>query len=194
MTIMGRSRYIIYDPQYPHFPTITVVDWLPIFSNREIAENILDSLIYLQANKETILHAYVVMENHLHCIVKCDNLSTVIQSFKSYTARSIIDYYKEQNKTLILEKFRQNKLMHKVDSEYQVWQEGNHPEEITKDKMMQQRIEYIHNNPIRRGYVDEAYYWRYSSARNYEEKLGLINVQTEGEQNERSQAKLGNEM
>jgi len=42
--------------------------------------------------------------------------------------------------------------------------------------MMYQKIEYIHNNPVRRGYVEESSYWRYSSAQNYEGKEGLVNV------------------
>ena len=176
---MGRSQYKIYDPQYPHFLTMTVVDWLPIFSNRDIADIILGSMKYLQEEKKVTLYAYVMMENHIHCVVQCDELSAAIQSFKSYTARCIIDYYKERKNASILKKFRQLKLVHKVDSEYQVWQEGSHPEELTTDEMMQQKMEYIHNNPVQRGYVEEPSHWRYSSARNYEGKQGLVNVEME---------------
>jgi putative transposase len=176
---MGRSRYKIYDSQFPHFLTMTVVDWLPIFSNREVTDIILDSLRYLQEEKKAKLYAYVIMENHLHCVVQSDELTKVIQSFKSYTARAIIDYFTERKNAGILRKFRQNKLSHKTESQYQVWQEGSHPEEITTDEMMHQKIEYIHNNPVRRGYVEEASYWRYSSAQNYEGKQGLVNVEME---------------
>lgn len=66
-----------------------------------------------------------------------------------------------------------------IFNEYQVWQEGSHPEEITTDEMMQQKVEYIHNNPVRRGYVEEPSHWRYSSARNYEGKDGLLSVEME---------------
>jgi hypothetical protein len=45
--------------------------------------------------------------------------------------------------------------------------------------MLLQKIEYIHNNPVRRGYVDEPKHWRYSSARNYEGKEGLLDVKTD---------------
>jgi putative transposase len=176
---MGRSRYKIYNTEVPHFLTMTVVDWPPIFSNREIADIILDSLRYLQEEKKGKLYAYVIMENHIHCVVQSDELRKVIQSFKSYTARAIIDYFTEQKSAVILKKLRQNKLSHKTASEYQVWQEGSHPEEITTDEMMHQKLEYIHNNPVRRGYVEEPSYWRYSSAPNYEGKKGLINVEME---------------
>jgi hypothetical protein len=70
-------------------------------------------------------------------------------------------------------------MRHKIDQRYQLWQEGSHPEQIQGDEMMLQKLEYTHNNPIRRGYVDEARHWRYSSARNYEGGKGLIEVVTD---------------
>jgi REP element-mobilizing transposase RayT len=176
---MGRSRYKIYNTELPHFLTMTVVDWLPIFSNREVVKIILDSLRYLQEEKKVRLYAYVIMENHLHYIILSNELKKVIQSFKSYTARAIIDYFTEQKNADILRKLKQNKLRHKTESEYQVWQEGSHPEEITTDEMMYQKVEYIHNNPVRRGYVEESNHWRYSSAQNYEGKQGLVHVEME---------------
>lgn len=153
---MGRSRYKIYNDEMPYFLTMTIVDWLPIFSNREVVEIILNSFRYLRREKKAKLYAYVVMKNHLHCVIQCNNLRKVIQAFKSFTARSIIDYFKEQKNHTILKKLKQNKLRHKKESEFQVWQEGSHPEEISTEKMMLQKIEYIHNNPVRGGYVGEA--------------------------------------
>ena len=68
---------------------------------------------------------------------------------------------------------------HKTDRAYQFWQEGVHPEWIQNDEMMRQKIDYIHNNPVKRGYVDEAIHWRYSSARNYMGQVGLLEICTE---------------
>ncbi len=176
---MGRSRYKIYNTEYPHFLTMTIVDWLPIFTNREVADIILGSLRYIREEKKAKLYAYVIMENHLHCIVQSDELRKTVQSFKSYTARAIIDYFKERKNIDMLKKLKQNKLIHKTESEYQVWQEGSHPEEITTDEMMHQKLEYIHNNPVRRGYIEEPGQWRCSSAQNYEGKEGLVSIDME---------------
>jgi len=156
---------------------MTVVGWLPIFANREVADIILNSIRYLQEEKNAKLYAYVIMKNHLHCVIQSDELTKVIQSFKSYTARAIIDYFTERQNIVILKKLKQNKLSYKTKSEYQVWQEGSHPEEITTDAMMNQKVEYIHSNPVRSGYVEEASSWSYSSAQNYEGKQGLLNVE-----------------
>jgi hypothetical protein len=72
-----------------------------------------------------------------------------------------------------------HKSRHKTDREFQLWQQGSHPEEIFSDEMMWQKLEYTHNNPLRRGYVDDMLHWRYSSARNYAGQAGLLPVRTD---------------
>ena len=59
----------------------------------------------------------------------------------------------------------------------ELWQEGSHPQQIQSDEIMVQKLEYIHANPIRRGYVDDAIHWRYSSARDYAGRAGLLRIQ-----------------
>ena len=88
------------------------------------------------------------------------------------------NYLKDQNAETILRLLRYFKLMHKKDRDYQLWQEGSHPQAIQSDDMMRQRLEYIHNNPVKRGYVDDPNHWRYSSARNYAGTPPLIDVAT----------------
>jgi hypothetical protein len=65
---------------------------------------------------------------------------------------------------------------HKTGSEYQVWEEGNHPQLIESEAAMRQKLDYIHLNPVKRGYVDLPEHWRYASARNYAGMEGLIEV------------------
>ena len=67
---------------------------------------------------------------------------------------------------------------HKTDRNHQFWEEGSHPQEIQNIKMLHQKLDYIHQNPVKRGYIDNAEDWRYSSARNYAGKDGLIEVFT----------------
>ncbi len=63
---MGRTRYKIYDKDAAHFLTATVVNWIPLFSNPDHAQTILDALRYLVEQERWTLYAYVVMENHVH--------------------------------------------------------------------------------------------------------------------------------
>ena len=90
-----------------------------------------------------------------------------IARLKSFTARQLISYLSEHHVDIILEQLAFYKKAHKGDRSYQFWQEGVHPELISSEKMMLQKIEYIHNNPVKRGYVDKPEHWRYSSARDY---------------------------
>ena len=119
------------------------------------------------------------MENHLHFIAASKNLSVEIAAFKSFTARSIVDHLAGTVNKRLLGHLARGKRRHKTDRMYQVWQEGSHPEEIMNDAMFEQKVEYIHTNPVKRGYVDDPVHWRYSSARNYEGMEGLIEVCTE---------------
>jgi REP element-mobilizing transposase RayT len=172
---MGRSRYHVIKNQ-PHFLTSTVVNWMPLFSKVELAQIILDSLSFLQRQQRLELYSYVIMENHLYLIASATNLSKEIKNFKSFTARSIIDLFKVNQANHILNQLNFYKLRHKIDQEYQVWQEGFHPQAILSEEMFIQKLEYIHNNPVRRGYVDDPAHWRYSSYRNYMGQPGLLQV------------------
>ena len=142
----------------------------------EVVDIIIASLKYLQ-KEDLIIFAYVIMENHLHLIVKSDNLSEIIRRFKSYTATEIVNYYSSSLKTKQLKKFNYiNNLSH---SKHKIWEEGFHPVMIENTKIMSVKLKYVHENPVRRGYVDEMESWRYSSARNYSGQKGLIDVVTD---------------
>jgi hypothetical protein len=112
-------------------------------------------------------------------IVSSPDLSKEVGDFKSYTARRVIGYLQESGAHTLLQELEFWKLRHKVDSRYQLWQEGAHPKAIQGEEMLRQKLEYVHNNPLKRGYVDEPVHWRYSSARNYMGTPGLIPVRTE---------------
>lgn len=176
---MSRTRYRFDEGPRPHFLTCTVVAWLPVFTRREAVQIVLDSWTFLQGERRFVLLGYVVLENHLHFIAAGDDLSHQVGRFKSYTARRLIDLLETRNAHTLLEILNYYKLRHKVDQDIQFWQEGSHPEAISDDAMMWQKLEYMHNNPLKRGYVDDPLHWRYSSARNYAKQPGLVEVVTE---------------
>ena len=178
---MPRSRYRVDpdNPESPHFLTCTIVAWLPVFARPEAVDIVLNSWRFLQRNDGFTLFGYVIMENHLHLIAAADDLSKKIGRFKSFTARQIIDFLTERGEWLLLRQLELFKRWHKIDQQHQLWEEGSHPQRIGSDEMMSQKLEYMHNNPVERGYVDVPEHWRYSSARNYAGQPGLIDVQTD---------------
>jgi putative transposase len=173
---MPRSRYRVRQESCPHFLTATVNHWLPLFTRPETVNIVLDSWRFLQREAGLVIYGYVILENHLHLVAKSENLSEDIQRFKSFTVREIIAYLESRDSSRLLELLVLFKRSHKTESRYQVWEEGSHPQLIESEIMMRQKLDYIHQNPVKRGYVDQPEHWRYSSARNYAGQEGLIEV------------------
>ncbi|WP_439852679.1 REP-associated tyrosine transposase [Pseudomonas syringae] len=174
---MGRSRYTITEPEKPHFLTCTVVEWLPLFTRPALVDILLNAWRYQQAHQGLQLFGYVVMENHLHFVAQAPALDKCVSSFKSFTARQIVETLEKLKAESTLQRLRFVKRIHKTDRVYQVWQEGTHAELIWNESVMRQKLDYIHHNPVKRGYVDVGEHWRYSSARDYEGQRGLIDIQ-----------------
>lgn len=172
---MGRSRYKFTDKQLPHFITCTVLNWVPVFTRPDTVNILLDSLKYL-SNDGLKVYAYVVLENHLHMVVQSPYLGKDIARFKRHTAKELLSYLQSRNAERVLKQLHFFKKAHKKDRDYQFWEEGVHPEWIQNSEMMQQKVDYIHQNPVKRGYVDNPDDWRYSSAKNYCGKEGLLEI------------------
>jgi REP element-mobilizing transposase RayT len=113
------------------------------------------------------------MSNHIHLILQSEtlHLSDIIRDFKKFTANQIIEYAQksvhESSADWMLDKFKFNAAKHKRNSFYQVWTHDNHSEELLSTKFIEQKLNYIHQNPVRAGVVQYDYEYLYSSARNY---------------------------
>jgi putative transposase len=168
-----RTRYKITDKDQIYFITSTTVEWISVFTRKSYFDILINSLIFCRRNKGLKLFAYVILDNHFHLVVSGDSFSNTIKDFKRHTAREIISLAQIEGKSWLLNQFKFYRQKHKLDSQYQVWQEGFHPKQITSEEILRQKIEYIHYNPVRIGLVDKPEDWRSSSARNY---LGLESV------------------
>jgi REP element-mobilizing transposase RayT len=173
---MGRSRYTITEAKQPHFMTCTVVEWLPVFTRPDTVQILLDCWQFQRQQAGLKLYGYVILENHLHFIAQSAALDKCISSFKAYTARRIIDHLRVKQAEHLLKRLRFAKCAHKHDREFQFWQEGVHAELIFSEAMMREKLDYIHANPVKRGYVNLPEHWRYSSASNYAGQGGLIEI------------------
>ncbi|WP_317043960.1 transposase [Chryseobacterium sp. T16E-39] len=133
-------------------------------------------------NKGMILYGYVIMTNHLHLIIqsKNNNLSDLIRDFKKYTAKSILEKVQnepESRREWILERFSKATETHNRNKTYQFWRYGNHAEEIFTLYFMWEKLNYIHLNPVRAGFVEKGYHYLYSSASNYTYGKGLLDIE-----------------
>jgi len=159
-----RSRYRINEPSRAHFVTATIVAWLPVFTTAARCDIIVESLQYCRARKGLKIHAWVILDNHLHAILAAPDLSQVLTDFKRHTAQRLIEQLSEDGGHWLIEQFRYLRPKHKSESEHQLWQEGSHPQAMLSDVIVRQKMEYLHHNPVKRGLVAAPEHWRYSSA------------------------------
>ncbi|MBV5329948.1 MAG: hypothetical protein JZU65_20375 [Chlorobium sp.] len=159
--------------------TFTVLNWLPVFTRPGTVHIILDALNWRQCHKGVKVYGYVILENHMHCILQAPDLGQQVHDFKAFTAKEILRYMEDNHAKKLLGLLELFKKAHKTDSRYQFWEEGSHPQLLQNEEMLRQKLEYIHCNPVKRGYVEDAAHWRYSSARNYRGLEGLIPIDTD---------------
>jgi REP element-mobilizing transposase RayT len=176
------TAYKISDQEAAYFLTFQIVGWVDIFTRRIYRDIVIESLSYCQKNKELLLYAYVIMSNHIHLLVQSEtgNLSGFVRDFKNYTSKKILDEIEtgtESRKDWMKMVFAYHgKLKPKQTS--QIWTHESHAEEIYSPKFILQKINYIHENPVRAGIVEKAEDYLYSSARNYAELSAEIEIIT----------------
>jgi REP element-mobilizing transposase RayT len=162
-----RSRYRILEQDIAHFVTGTTVAWLPIFTTVARCDILVQAFEYCRAHKGLKLHAWVILDTHFQAIVGARELAQVLADLKRHTARKIIEQLESERCDWLLRQLREARAPLKTESQYQVWQEGSHPQAILSDAMMLQKLEYLHNNPVKRGLVASPEHWRYSSAHDW---------------------------
>ena len=173
--------YAISDQQGIHFVTFTVEQWIDVFTRKEYADIIIASIQYCQAQKGLLVYGWVLMSNHMHLIICCNEenkLSDIIRDFKKFTAKKIVATIqtnpKESRKRWLLWLFRQKTSNGEIAISF--WKDGAHAEEIFSDKFFFQKLDYIHNNPVAKGYVRLAEDWLWSSAGDFYGRPGVIKL------------------
>jgi putative transposase len=158
-----RSRHLIHEPHRAYFVTGTIVEWLPVFTSAACCDLLVNSLNYCRAHKGLKIYAWVILDNHFHAILAAPDLSAVLRDLKSFTAMKIVEQLQAERRDWLLHQLRHYRAAHKPN-EYQIWQEGSHPQAMVSDEIMRQKLEYLHNNPVKRGWVASPEHWHYSSA------------------------------
>jgi len=176
------TGYQIKEQDKLHFVTLQVVEWVDIFSRENYRKIIIENLEYCRKNKGLEIYGWVIMSNHVHLLLKSntEELSNTLRDFKSFTSKKILEAIEngnESRKEWMLKLFKDAAFKHKRNSEYQFWTHENHAEHIFSNKFMEQKLEYIHNNPVRAGIVEKPEEYRYSSAIDYANGKGLVKVE-----------------
>ena len=88
-----KEGYVIRDQTLPHFLTVTIVDWVDVFSRKNYREAVIECFDFCIKNKGMILYSYAIMSNHIHMIVNTNEpflLKDTIRDFKKFTSKKIL--------------------------------------------------------------------------------------------------------
>lgn len=176
------SAYQIQDQGGLYFFMFQVVGWADIFSRQTYRDIILESFSFCRSEKGMELFSYVIMTNHVHCILrsKHEKLSELIRDFKRYTSRHVLKEVsintEESRKEWLEIIFSYHAKYNRRVQEKQLWTHDNHAVELSSNEMIDSRVDYIHNNPVKAGWVEKPEDYLYSSARNYAEMNALIDI------------------
>jgi len=177
------NRYKIRDNSGLYFVTFTVVGWVDLFIRRTYKDFLLDSLRYCIKEKGLVLHAYVIMTSHVHMIVSSKenhDLVSTIRDFKKFTSKALVKYIQEipeSRREWMLNKFSYEANRTRRGSKYILWKEGYHAKQIHTNSFLDEKLNYIHNNPVDAGFVSVSEDFLYSSARNYSNLESMIEVE-----------------
>ena len=162
------EEYHITESGYPYFLTSSIVKWLPVFVSESTCDIIIDSLRYCRENRGLKIHAYTIMPTHIHIIISAEaDLSAILRDFKKFTSKQIIAVYAKTNNPPFDNVFKFCGRDNHPPTEHKVWQDGNHPELIKTRDFCNEKVDYIHANPFRKGLVIDPMSWKYSSIRYY---------------------------
>lgn len=179
------EKYKVRDQSRQYFITFATAGWVDVFTRREYKDMLLDSIRHCQREKGLLVYAWCLMTNHLHMIIGRQgeaNMEEIIRDLKKFTAtqicKAIESNPKESRKEWMLELFRRFGQETGKHHRYKFWQGEFHPIELNTNKMMDDRLQYIHNNPVEAGIVYEAESYLYSSAIDYgTNRKGLLEVE-----------------
>jgi REP element-mobilizing transposase RayT len=179
---MNQGGYRITDQFAMYYMTFTLVGWVDLFTRKQCSQILIDSFQYCQLNKGLIVYVYVIMGSHVHLIAAAregsSGLSAIVRDFKSHTSRKIIEWItdnKRESRRVWLDLiFKYHGKYNSNNEVYQVWMQHNKPMQCVTPSFTLQKLNYIHNNPVKAGIVDHPEDYRFSSARNYAGRKDVV--------------------
>ena len=179
-------KYKFHNKSALYFVSFATVNWIEVFTRQLYFDVLAESITYCRAKKGMELYAYCFMPSHVHLLFRSSNEkpTELLRGFKKHTAKKILEAIQnnpqESRKELLLWLFERAGKKKANVSKYQFWQHHNQPIELWSEKVIKQKIDYIHNNPIELGFVTNSIDWKYSSARNFQDDHTVLEIDETG--------------
>lgn len=166
-------KYKFGEKSGAYFISFATINWIDVFTRDIYFRCITESLDFCRKNKGMELYGYCIMPSHVHLIFRSElnDPSGLIRDFKGFTSKKMLqmieDNPQESRKEWMLWMFTRAGQKNSNNTNRQFWQQHNQPIEIWSLNVFEQKLNYIHNNPVETGFVTDPIDWKYSSARNY---------------------------
>ncbi|MNS99573.1 Transposase IS200 like protein [compost metagenome] len=174
-------KYKFYNGEGIYFVSFSVVYWIDLFTRADYNQCIVDNLNFY-ASKGMQIFGWCIMPSHIHLIFRDENgqPDQLLGRFKSYTSKTlqqtIIEHPGESRKEWLLWMMKRAASSTSNVSNRMLWQHHNKPIELFSAPVFEQKMHYLHHNPVVAGYVTEAHHWKYSSAIDYCGSKGFVKL------------------
>ncbi len=169
-------KYKFHNPDGTYFVTFAVQGWVDVFTRNQYKDILIENLAYCRHNKGLEIFAWCIMTSHVHFLARAtgqESFSDILRDFKKFTSKAVIkaiqENEKESRKEWLLEQFA-------TEQGYRFWRSDNKPIEVWSNKVIQEKLNYIHYNPVEEGLVFRPEDYVYSSAVNYSGQNGLLEI------------------
>jgi putative transposase len=175
-------KYKFRDQDQLYFVSFAVINWIDVFIRNEYKEILLDSLRFCTKGKGLEIYAWCIMTSHVHLIIGThqQKMEDILRDFKSYTSgqlkKAIAGNIQESRREWMLWMMQRAGRKNPNNQHFQFWQQHNKPIELFNKEIMQQKLDYLHQNPVAAGFVEKPEDYLYSSARDYCGMKGLLDI------------------
>ena len=154
-------KYKFHNKGGLYFVSFATVYWIDLFVREQYTSIVIDSLHYSRKSKGLEIYCWCIMPSHLHLIIHAteNNPKVVLGKFKEFTSKK-------------LQSAREPQRMDNMDD----GKSCDKPIELWSNEVIEQKVNYIHNNPVEAGFVSEPWHWKYSSAIDYADGKGLLEI------------------
>jgi putative transposase len=143
------TKYKFNDQESLYFVSFSVVNWIDLFIRNEYKEIMLDSWKHCQAKKGLEIYGWCMMTSHIYRIIGTngDKLENIMRDMKKHTStalkQAIKEHPTESRREWMLWMMERAGRKNSQNSEFQLWQQGNHPIESFNHKILHQKLDYM---------------------------------------------------
>ncbi|MCF8370398.1 MAG: transposase [Bacteroidales bacterium] len=169
-------KYKFHNPEGAYFVSFAVQGWVDVFTRNEYKDILVDNLAYCQQHKGLEIFAWCIMTNHLHLIIQAEIgnlLQDILRDYKKFTSKALKKAIEENDR-----ESRKEWLMKQFETPdgFRFWRADNKPIELWSNAVINQKLNYIHQNPVEEGLVYRAEDYVYSSATDYAGRKGMLEI------------------